>query len=324
MKKTLWALLDDRVGSVGQARGVLQVLEKHLDITEKQLVYTKWAKLPNFIKGRSLIGIDTQNSAEINAPFPDIVLSTSRRTTPVARLIKKQSKGKTKIVQLMFPGNTGIRDIDLIIVPEHDTIKHKNEKFFTVTGCPHRVTPQKLKEAEDKWADVFADLPRPFTSVIIGGSIKGKPFSKQNAEDLAMQIKQLHNKLGGSLLITTSRRTGEEAQNIIMNKLTGIPMHTFLWGEKKENPYMGYLACADKILITGDSVSMCSEACGTGKPILIFEGHNWLTPKHLRFTKSLFSGGFATPVYADNALDFEPSKTLNTAELIAGKILEIR
>ena len=27
----------------------------------------------------------------------------------------------------------------------------------------------------------------------------------------------------------------------------------------EENPYMGYLACSDNIIVTGDSVSMCCD-----------------------------------------------------------------
>ena len=50
--------------------------------------------------------------------FPDMVLSTSRRTVPVARFIKKQNPG-TKLIQLMHPGRTGLREFDLAIVPEH-------------------------------------------------------------------------------------------------------------------------------------------------------------------------------------------------------------
>ena len=94
-------------------------------------------------------------------------------------------------------------------------------------------------------------------------------------------------------------------------------------GRKKENPYMGYLACADRIILTGDSVSMCSEACGTGSPVLIFEGNEWLTAKHLRFTKSLFDGGFAYPIDALDALEFKPSQILDTANIIAKRILEL-
>ena len=82
---------------------------------------------------------------------------------------------------------------------------------------------------------------------------------------------------------------------------------------------MGYLACADNIIATGDSVSMCCEACGTGKPVFIFTGKGWLTPKHLRFVDSLTSGGYAAVLSQDN-LSFVPAASLNPAAEIAAEI----
>ena len=86
-----------------------------------------------------------------------------------------------------------------------------------------------------------------------------------------------------------------------MDELNGIPMYTFLWGDTKENPYMGYMACADMIVVSGDSVSMCSESCGTQKPVLIFRGEDWLTPKHLSFCQTFFEAGYACPIEDKNA-----------------------
>ena len=54
MKKNLWALLDDRMGSVGQARGILQAIGNRADITEKKLVYTKWASYQILYVGKAL------------------------------------------------------------------------------------------------------------------------------------------------------------------------------------------------------------------------------------------------------------------------------
>ncbi len=321
----MWVLLDDRMGSVGQAKGVSLYLKNFFNIVEKQIVYTKWAKLPNVFKGASLFGINKQQSSCLSEKdLPDMVLSISRRTLPVARFIKKKSGKKTKIIQLMYPGDCGISDIDLIVVPQHDAAKCKKGNFFVVTGCAHRITKQKLDEAQEVWSPVFANLPRPWTAVIVGGSIKGRPFSDLNAKTLGEKIKEIISKTGGSILITTSRRTGIEAEKIIIEKIKNIPTHSFLWGDKSENPYMGYLACADRIIITGDSVSMCCEACATKKPVLVFEGENWLTPKHYSFVRSLYDGGYAISINSSELLNFQPLKYLDATAEIAQKILELR
>ncbi|MBP5352768.1 MAG: mitochondrial fission ELM1 family protein [Alphaproteobacteria bacterium] len=317
MAKTLWVLLDNRRGSVGQALGVVDALDKSLvTVVEKKIEYNNWAALPNFIRGRTLIGLTEQSKQTIREPFPDMVLSISRRTVPVARYIKKMSP-KTKLIQLMHPGEIGIEDFSLIIVPEHDRHKRQLPTMKYIVGCPHRITPEYLAPAKAKWQAKFADLPHPITALIVGGAIKGKPFSLANANALVKSVQVLKRNMGGSLLITTSRRTGHEAQNSIIQGLYSIPQYTYLWGDTGDNPYAGFLACADNIIVTGDSVSMCCEATGTGKPVYIFIGSNWLTPKHYRFVESLCESGCAALIDDKRMELFRPEKQINAAKEVA-------
>ena len=78
-----------------------------------------------------------------------------------------------------------------------------------------------------------------------------------------------------------------------METLKDIPNFPYLWGTEGKNPYLGFLACADNLIVTGDSVSMCCEATATQKPLRILTGSSWLTNKHLRFVQSLYEKGFA-------------------------------
>ena len=321
MQKIIWALLDDRRGSVSQAMGVLGALnKKKFKIEEKKIVYTRLAALPNFLRGRTLLGTNSATKAELSEPYPDYVLSISRRTAPIARYIKKMSP-KTKLIQLMHPGNCGLTEFDLIIVPEHDKNKKQTANTHYIVGCPHRITPEFLSEAKQKWQSKFADLPKPLTAVIIGGAIKGRPFTADDVQKFCLNIKQLKQNIGGSLLITTSRRTGAEAEKIIKNELKDFPQYNFYWGDQRENPYAGFLACADNIVITADSVSMCCEATATEKPIYLFIGSSkWMTQKHLRFAKSLLDSHTAISLEDWKAVEFFPKTKLNAATEIAQMI----
>lgn len=324
MKKKLWVLLDDRRGSVGQAKGIIEALGDSLDITEKQVVYTPLASLPNWIRGRSLMGVNTKKSDSFSSPYPDVILSTSRRTLSVARYIKKSSKNTTKIVQLMYPSEgVGLKDVEFFVVPKHDSeSKQNHKKAFVITGAPTRIFEEKIPEVAKQWESVFSSLPKPWISVIVGGAIKGKPWPEEEAKELLYHIKNIQQKTKGSILITTSRRTGEKPQNIIMEGLKDIPKYTYIWGEKKDNPIMGFYACADIIIATADSVSMCCEACGTSHPVLLYKGLNWLPKKHMRFAQSLIKDGYAQDICSPDALLFKPKKTLNPSVQIAQKILE--
>jgi mitochondrial fission protein ELM1 len=73
--------------------------------------------------------------------------------------------------------------------------------------------------------------------------------------------------MSASLLITPSRRTGDDNVSILKEKLADVPY--FIWEGEGENPYFGMLGLADFIVPTSDSVNMISEAASTGKPVYV-------------------------------------------------------
>lgn len=318
MKKTIWILTDNRIGSRHQAEGIASYLDKDkFAIITKNLEYTKWAGLPNFIRGRTLLGLTTESKSTISAPYPDFVLSSTRRTAPIARYIKKHNK-ETKLFQLIHIGKTGLKEFTKVFTPEHDMHKAKSPNLHYTIGAPHSITDEKLNNAKQLWNKQFSNLPKPITALIIGGSIKKHPFSLENAENLALLTKKLKQQEKGSLLITTSRRTGVDAEKVIINHLKDIPNFCYLWGAKGDNPYHGFLACADNLIVTGDSVSMCCEATATKKPLRIFTGSGWLTKKHQNFVQSLYNKGYATELSEKTLNDIKiPPTPLNTAKEIA-------
>ena len=45
---------------------------------------------------------------------------------------------------------------------------------------------------------------------------------------------------------------------------------SLIWRGEGANPYPQFLAHADMLVVTGDSVNMTGEACATGKPVYVF------------------------------------------------------
>ena len=45
----------------------------------------------------------------------------------------------------------------------------------------------------------------------------------------------------------------------------------FIWDGRGANPYLGILALAERLVVTGDSVSMISEALATGHPVEVLD-----------------------------------------------------
>ena len=86
------------------------------------------------------------------------------------------------------------------------------------------------------------------------------------------------------------------------------------------NPYRGYLALADGVVVTGDSVSMCSEVCATQAPVYIYAPSALITPKHARLHQSLYAGGYARPLSGNWEAWTHPR--LNAAETIVEAMRE--
>ncbi|NVK18904.1 MAG: mitochondrial fission ELM1 family protein [Methylocystaceae bacterium] len=315
-KPKIWALCDDRAGNVGQCLGVAEALG--MEFERKDIAYTACAKLPNFILGASLRGVDAKTKASLKAPWPDLVIAAGRRTASVARYIKKENKGQTKLVQIMHPGASGAKDFDLICVPAHD-IHDLQENEITMLGAPHRVTDRKLAEARDHWSPVFENLPHPRLALIVGGATKNKVFDNDMARTLGRDLNRLAKEQGGSLLVTTSRRTGQAAEAVLGE--IDVPAHIFSWGQEGENPYFGYLACADHIIVTGDSVSMCSEACASEKPVSFYAPSDMISDKHQRMVKSLIDAG-AGQLF-EGKITQQTGKKINAAVAISSHITRL-
>lgn len=288
----IWALLDDRMGNVNQVLGVAEALKMPFEV--KKINYNKWVKLPNLLRGASVLGIDEKSLPEIDlAPdsLPDLIIGAGRRIYPLMRYLKKKSGGKTKIVQLMNPGLAGFRQADLIVLPMHDRYKGHSKNVVQTLGAPHRVTEDKLKDELEKWRPVFEKYPQPRVSVIVGGATKKAPFTEQMAEQLALSVLNMEP---ASILVTTSRRTPKEVVALLERMFPPKKTYFYKFGDQGENPYFGLLAWGSSIVVTGDSMSMCSEACAAGVPVYIFAPKGTMGRKHQLFHRQLYRSGYAT------------------------------
>jgi len=285
----IWVLADDRAGNVGQCLGVAEALGRPFTI--KSIAYDGWARLPNVLRGVSLLGVAAASRAGLTAPWPRLVIAAGRRTAPVARWIKRQSAAK--LVQIMDPGPGGRGDFDLIAVPRHDDSGLAGARVLPITGAPHRVTAAKLAEAAELWRDRFASLPRPWVAVIVGGDTRKRPFTPAMATDLGRRAGALA--AGGSLLVTTSRRTSPQAEAALLGTVVE-PRFIHSWAAGGDNPYFGFLALADILVVTGDSVSMACEACASPAPVYLYAPAGWVVDKHARLHRQLYDQGYARPL----------------------------
>src|SRR5262249_27068755 len=125
--------------------------------------------LSNRIRGASTIGLARRRSAPLQPPWPDLVISTGRRTAPVARWIGRRSKGHTRLVHLGRRGGESVEAFDLVVACEHFRLPPHPRRMEIVAPL-NAVTSERLAEAAERWDGAFDGAARPRVVLVVGGT----------------------------------------------------------------------------------------------------------------------------------------------------------
>lgn len=283
-----WVLTDGKAGTrngaIGLAEAVgLPVVDKH---THSRI---PWRWLPPQLWLPGVLGVGPGGD-ELAPPWPRLLISAGERSVGPALAIRRFSNGATFCVHIQHP-RVDPAKFDLVTASAHDRLNGPNVR--TTLGALHRITHEKLEEEADRFAPRYAHLPRPLVAVLIGGANRVYRFDRETARDLAEGLARICREAGCGLLITASRRTSPGNQEILLDKLAGLPVE--FWDGQGDNPYFAFLGLADSIIVTSDSVNMVSEACYTGKPVQVFHLPGGEGTKFGRFHDSLDRAGIARP-----------------------------
>jgi len=260
-----WIITDGKAGMESQCLGVAEALG--LDPVLKRVrLRMPWRQLTPYFRFAQTFGF-AKDSDPLLPPWPDLVIATGRQSIAAALLVRREGRKagrKTVLVQIQNPGISPSH-FDLVVSPRHDGLEGTN--VIATRGALHRVTPGHLAKGAERLAPYAARLKRPFIGVLIGGKNAVYDFPPEIASELGARLKAAAESLGGSLLITPSRRTGEAAEAALKAGLSDTPK--FYWEGNGFNPYFGILGLSDFLVVTSDSVNMVSEALATGKPVYV-------------------------------------------------------
>jgi mitochondrial fission protein ELM1 len=320
MQADIWVLADHRAGTAIQAKSLAEVLGMSFEV--KNLKYNSLAILPNFLLRATSIHVNTKLSSPLyDEPLPKIIISAGRRTAPVA-LALKAIDPSIKVVQIMRP-DLDPRKFDLIILPQHDTFG-SSPNILRVIGALHNVEG-KIKAAKEEFAQNHPTIGN-FIAVLVGGNGKKYKFSEQDAAELIQATKKVSTNHGLQVFISFSRRT-PEAVKALMRQAFPWPHVIYDPAVNTDpNPYFGLLASASFIITTCDSISMCSEATASGKPLYIYCPDKADLPKHKYFLQQLFDLQIARKLTKDievlESYTYEPfNETSKAADFIRANIM---
>lgn len=327
-------LTDDRAGNNSQAIGLANEIKQitKSDYETLNLNYGFLSFLPNFLlKFFPLCTFTTATKNKIKhlQKFPKIIISVGRRDALAAIYLKKESQNQSQIIQIMNP-NLPYENFDLVILPKHDfkdkdVIKSLPKNIITTVGSLSKINDELIKEEQKKFSKIRKIKGRKI-ALLVGGNSKNGVFTKKSAKKLAKLSSKIAKNMDATLLILNSRRTGAKNSEIIKKNLRCKNIF-FDWQEvKNNNPYLAILGLSDFFIVTGDSMSMCSECCATGKSTYIFSEKKLASKKHQRLHQELFRLGFAKSL-REKTIRFKKSsgkklqETTRIAKIIAEKFL---
>jgi len=313
-------LNDGRIGNYKQLFAIANHLKTEFEIHEIKLKFNFWSNLPNIFHVFDSISLNNSKALTKLNCSPDLILSCGRRSAPIAKFLKSKYKN-AKLVHLLKP-NINTKAFDMIITPVHD---HYPAASFEYILPPTNAANKNLAN-ESKGFEYLKLINEEKICVIIGGSSKNKSLSKSDFENFAIFMNFIAGIQNKKILLTTSRRTDPELIYIInsaTSKNTNIEAYLYRDNDDK-NPYSAFLHYADKVIVTGDSISMVADALMTKKPLIIYEG--FAGKKHDIFLKTIFKNNYAlkfSETISDNDFDNLRQYNQDDAKEIANAILKL-
>lgn len=112
--------------------------------------------------------------------------------------------------------------------------------------------------------------PEPNTwCMIIGGKSRSYPFENKDWEDLARGMNQLAERGGKQWLLSTSRRTGADAEAILKKNLLAHTIKDAVWwAQNPRRELYSFIARSERLFVTQDSTTMVTEAISSGRPVV--------------------------------------------------------
>jgi len=330
-------LSDGKAGHLNQSKGILRMFmdfrkSKNADeaCTKTEIIEIKyknagWKKFLNllgilpacFHKScfRLLkVGLTEESYKKLETTFADIVISSGSSLAAVNSFYCAENGAKNAIC--MKPSFINLKNFDLVILPRHDIRRKVKYKHVVVTDIAlSNINKQTMEDGRAKLSEHINLENKKVIGILVGGDTDDIVYEEAMLERILKEIALSAEKEKADILISTSRRTSSGIEKKVMEEVASKKQCKLCIIANENNlPYAvpGILGMADMLIVSGESISMVSEAVSSGKPVLIFNGKK-TGPKetrHDRFIRTLEETALIK-VAGENGFSQLISETLN-------------
>ena len=233
----------------------------------------------------------------------DFIVSCGSAMAGVNYLLSTDQQAKSVVI--LKPGLLNYKRFDLVLLPQHDqpkTASVRNNIVMT-RGAPNLITGEYLREQSELLLKRFSHLKftqRLKIGILFGGDTKEYILPEKQVKIIINQVREVAQQANADLLITTSRRTSAAIESLLLREVKKHPSCALLiLANRQDVPEAvgGILGLSDMVIVSGDSISMVSEAASSGKNTIVFSAAKrdkflQRSFKHDRFIEQLNAQGY--------------------------------
>ncbi len=237
------------------------------------------------------MALDRESYANAVGRYADVIISCGSALCGVNIILKMENYAHNLAV--LDPGFLCRGKFDLIVSPRHDLRGRRVEEKMIVT----HLAPNTIKPSNNN----AGGKNKPCIGLLFGGDNRHFAFDEALTRSVAEEVEKTCDAIDASFYATTSRRTPQAPEEILKTAFTGNPRCVkFISGknDKDEHTVEKILSSSDVVIVSGESISMVSEAVASGKPVLVFMPKKITSrrTKYERFVDGLDKSGYLSRV----------------------------
>jgi KDO2-lipid IV(A) lauroyltransferase len=182
-------------------------------------------------------------------------------------------ENNAKNVVIMKPGIPGFGKFSLAVIPRHDKPPARKNIVMT-TLAPNLIDRDSLRDQGAKLKQQMQLDRSIVVGALIGGNNPEFTMTKEAAGKVILGLLEFCKMHDANLLVTTSRRTPKDVEALFKERLGNSKLCKLLVIANERNiegTVAGILGLSNIVVVSGESVSMVSEAIHSGKKIVVFD-----------------------------------------------------
>lgn len=311
----VWTLDDGAPGNAAQAEALAEALGWPTERFSPR--FGPLSGLPFSERGAHRRGLVDPEADGLAPPWPDLLIVAGRRVAPLARWIRAEAAGRTRVVALGPKAATPADAVDLAVTPRGaDLFPHPNRIEVDRPLVPERPVPEA-------WRERLAAIPGRKLLLVIGSGTDRLGLDAAAAEALGRLVRESAAGLGASVLVSASRRADRA---VFEGCLRGLGRAAFVHRETRdqraaERPWPALLEAADLFVMAGLGETTLAELCEAGKPLFLSPQRHGPRPLWPRLRDAI-AERVADRARARPENDRGTTRPQEGLELLAARVLE--